>query len=410
MILLTMSVSREKKIQLDAGSIWFESEQGDILSLSPFKRGILKVVAQGGVLAKDIEKKFSGQDAFYFWVSRAIQEEFHSALSKDRASERHLYHYHKQIRQLGDHFERGERTVSHMLRRPHPALRGASYGERLFDCFIGDESIPPGACFLDVGAGAGFHAKDFLSRMKKKNPGLYNGLNYVSLDLAPGLLLAQRQENAGGGLNHNFVQADALTMPFADKSFDFVIVNEVIADFPVTKVTKKKAKDCRVITHYQLDIEDAPKKFLINSGAIKFIEELSRVLRPQGRAIIIEYGGDWGYPTQTVLKGHSEYSIHFGHLISAAKVLGFKVGYKNLFDFFRFSPRTRVITGNSLTLLQKLTRYLGQDLPFFAYTEEMLQEKLGRLYKKIHNLQFEAMGNLAVSFRLQEFNVLLLSK
>ena len=140
------------------------------------------------------------------------------------------------------------------------------------------------------------------------------------------------------------------------------------------------------------------------------MEELYRILKPGGKAVIIEYGDEYHYPIATILPDHTEYSIHFGHLICAAEQLGFKVQYENLFKFLKFRPFVKVITGNSLILLQRLMKHLNHRLSSFAYTKQMLKKEIKTFYNKIHNLQFEKIEKLATLFRLQEFKALILEK
>lgn len=396
---------------LEPGSIWFDLSPGEIVVFSPFRKKEKIYKVKGSVLVKKIDREFSDNDAFYYWVSSTINQEFKSACQLPEGTNQKLYSYHKGLRRVDSHFESSEKTLSYMFRKPHPAFGGVSYGERLFNRVFSKGFIPSGRIsILDVGAGAGIHTRDFLSQMENK---LLKGdfsAKYVSLDLAPGLLKSQRQYNVTSKRKHFFVQADAIRLPFSREMFDLIIVNEVIADFPVTKVIKAQSGRCGHIKRYGLNVNDAPPKFLINSGAMDFLEGIRRVLKPGGKAVIIEYGDECAYPVATVLGGHLEYSIHFGHLITAAKKIGFRVEYEDMFNFFKFKPSVWVITGNSLVLLQRLMKYLSRALPAFAYTEEMLRLELGGVYDKIHNLQFQKLKELAGIFSIQEFKALLLSK
>lgn len=388
-------------IYLDSGSIWFDAKPGKIIAFSPFKTKPRTYRSKGPISIKKVKGSFSRKDAFYFWLSRTLREELRSA-QNIFSNRRNINTYHRNLQNSKGHFETSERTVSHMFRYPHPALSGLSYGSRLYQQLKERRIVPAKGFILEVGAGMGFLARDILTKLN-------GNINYIFLDLAPGMLKTQKRQNKE--FSSFFVQANAEQLPFRSQSIDLVIANEVIADFSVNKFLKKDLNSGSLqIKRYNLKVSDAPCEFLVNTGAINFLEELKRVVKPKGSAVIIEYGEDWAYPTATKLKDHTEYSIHFGHLISVAKTLGFKIKYTNLFDFLQAKPSVRVITGNSLLLLQRLMKYLRRSLPAFAYTEEMLKCKLGTLYNRIHNLQFEKTEKLASLFRLQDFKALSLKK
>ena len=402
---MTLSLRRNK--ELPAGSIWYEdNEKGLKLIFTPYRKYPAKYFGEN-LKVRKIENNFSYSEAFYFWAGYTIVREFISAFATNQKANSRLHNFHKGIRRARGHFERGERTLSYLFRLPHPGLEGVSYGTRLFERLDKQGCIPASGNILEIGAGEGFHTEDFIRALRRRSQGRFF---YSNLDLSRQLLKAQEAQSRGLLKRHYFIQADALELPFSGSQFDLVIANEVIADFPVEKVSQAKADTCRIMRKYGLDISDAPPEFLINSGSIRFLEELWRVLKTGAQAVIIEYGDLWHYPVATPLPGHVEYSIHFGHLMSAARHLGFKAECHNAFSFFQFSPSARVITGNSLMLLQRLMKYLKRGLPAFAYTEEMLKERLGRLYPRIHNLQFEGIEKLAVLFSVQEFKVLILKK
>jgi ubiquinone/menaquinone biosynthesis C-methylase UbiE len=404
--------SEPTPVLLREGSIWADLGQKGIIAMSPFQDRPKIYKNRGAVSVKKIGKKFSDAEAFYFWISKSIDSEFESASRVSSSVNRKLHLYHRGINYNNSdgHFERSEKTLSYLFRYPHPALNGLSYGERLFQSLSENGCIPSCGNILEVGAGLGLHTKGFLSLMKEKTLDSYRNTTYINLDLAPGLLESQRRENVTVYQKHPFVQADAVKIPFADLTFDLIIANEVIADFSVEKVSKIRARNCSYINKYGLKIDDAAPLFLINAGAIIFIEELYRILKPGGKAVVIEYGDEYHYPIETILPDHTEYSIHFGHLICTAEQLGFKVQYKNLLEFLKFRPSVKVITGNSLVLLQRLMKHLNHRLSSFAYTRQMLKKEIKTFYNKIHNLQFEKIEKLATLFRLQEFKALILEK
>src|SRR6266850_3976660 len=61
-------------------------------------------------------------------------------------------------------FDEVECTISHLLRRPHPALRGRSYGEALLQG-AAERGAKPGADgVLEIGGGAGHLAASTAAR------------------------------------------------------------------------------------------------------------------------------------------------------------------------------------------------------------------------------------------------------
>ena len=94
------------------------------------------------------------------------------------------------------------------------------------------------------------------------------------------------------------MRADALDLPLGSRSIDgLVLANEVIADLPV----------------------EAGR----NSGAIRLVRELARVLAPGGAAVLTEFGGDFEPGPVRLLAAfgqgdHVEWSIDFRQLRAAA--------------------------------------------------------------------------------------------
>ena len=164
-------------------------------------------------------------------------------------------------------FDDVECTVSHLLRFPHPALRGLRYGEALLQG-IAARGIAPGPDgVLEIGGGAGHIAE----AAWRGDAGPYTGSRWVSLDLSPALIRAQRRRMLGVGADRasvprgaherwHGVRADAIALPLRQRSFGgLILANEVLADLPV----------------------DAG----VNVGAAQLVREAARVLAPGGAAV-----------------------------------------------------------------------------------------------------------------------------
>ena len=220
-------------------------------------------------------------------------------------------------------FDEVECTISHLLRFPHPALGGRRYGEALLQG-IAARGIGPGQRgVVEIGGGAGHIAE----AAWRGDACPFTRTRWTALDLSPALIDAQRTRvlgrqdetaarGSGGGRraaaepplpagphrSWRGLHADALELPFRSRSLDgLVLANEVIADLPVENGR--------------------------NAGAIRLVQELSRVLAPGGAAVLTEFGGDFDPGPVRLVGGfgrgeHVEWSIDFRQLRAAAAESG----------------------------------------------------------------------------------------
>ena len=223
-------------------------------------------------------------------------------------------------------FDEVECTISHLLRFPHPALGGRRYGEALLQGIAARGLGPGRRGVVEIGGGAGHVAE----AAWRGDAGPFTQARWTALDLSPALIAAQRrramatldparamrqrgadpgphlaaESSAGAGPHRRWsgLRADALELPFRSRSIDgLVLANEVIADLPVAD------------GH--------------NTGAVRLVRELARVLAPGGGAVLTEFGGDFD-PGPVRLLGafgqgeHVEWSIDFRQLRAAAEQSG----------------------------------------------------------------------------------------
>ena len=105
-----------------------------------------------------------------------------------------LTDYHQRtIADADAQFDHQETTLSHLLRVPHPALAGRTYGEALVDALIARDAVPAGRVrVLEIGAGLGYVARDAIARLRAAG----REVEYTIVELSPALAAAQRERDS----------------------------------------------------------------------------------------------------------------------------------------------------------------------------------------------------------------------
>lgn len=234
------------------------------------------------------------------------------------------------------------------LRQPKP------YGEIVAD-FLADRGVLHwGTSLVEVGGGRGSLMAALLDVMP--------AAEVTMVDLSPFFLEHQRRA-VGRFSNVTFVRSDAAAFfRTLHGEVDLVVSNENLGDLR-TYTNLPKAEVLGLVetdgwqgrddvvsevaakaSRYGLDLSDAPESFAFNMGAIEYLEALA----PKARAVfLVEHGADTvvppayaefvsceatGYPRRIPLKGHDEYTIHFGHLAAVARRLGYRVERLHLME------------------------------------------------------------------------------
>lgn len=256
-------------------------------------------------------------------------------------------------------FDEVETTISHLFRRPHPALQGRTFGAALHDALKARGLLERREVW-ELGAGAGFVA----AAMHRAA----GGLQYRFIDLSPRLLALQR-EHLPGALA---LQANAERLPLRDGALrGLFLANEVIADLRVLPASDPGAAE--LARRFQLSPGEGE---LLNVGALRFVEELARVLGPGGSACLTEFGGDFR-PSAVLLEGglgrgrHVEHSIHFGHLERAATALGLSCERLLLADLLGVDRSVRVASYLDVMRLRRLV----PNLPVLAWPKAELEKR-----------------------------------
>ena len=272
---------------------------------------------------------------------------------------RNLYHSEKKDQSLSDFHLHGiseagwefdfiEPTVNHSFRFPHEALGGLDYGSRFCVSTLNPEVVPlltelDHLEVLEVGGGTGSFARSFINQSANKIQ-----VNYHILDLSPALMENQRKLlNELVPVSQHFHQ-DATEFDLPGKTFDLIVSNEVIADFPVASVEENGAS------------------FLVNADVFRFVERAWKHLIPGGTLIVSEYGSEYHYPAASFNLNHDEYTIHFGDVAAHAAKVGFECRLLTLKEFLGLDDEVLVLNGREehLLCLNHVFKNYGEVLPY----------------------------------------------
>jgi SAM-dependent methyltransferase len=306
--------------------------------------------------------------------------------------------HQSQIESASEQFDQIEVTVSHAFREPTSALGNRSYAGALLEESIKNRLMKQEAKFLEVGGGTGRFAKAFLQHAKEINFAIQS---YEILDLSPELQKSQKILNELAPTNMKYHLGSAENWSFPKNSFDFIVSNEVIADFSAVRLEKcffqkklssfsgAKKEAIQWIRDFQLPLMDAPDIFYFNLGAARFIKNIFQSLKAGGSAFVSEFGGVASYPDPTVHLNHNEYSIHWGQMAYIAKCLGFKsVELVDLASFLKFNPFEPMLVSDIYSL-QEIFRKFQSKLPSGAYSKQDLKPHLKKISQaKLQGLEY----------------------
>lgn len=297
-------------------------------------------------------------------------------------------------------FDHVETTVSHAFREPNQALEGLSYGAAFFDACKRISRLEKAHSILEVGGGTGIFSKAFLDRAKESN---FHINRYQILDLSPALQASQKRVHKDTK-NIHFLLGNAETTPLPKERYDWILSNEVVADFTTVKMNRAHLQDFQtaslqqrkskqwskipseetleameMICHFQIPFEDAPEDFYFNLGTARFLRQIHHSLKVGGMAILVEFGGVANYPTATTHLNHDEYSIHWGQMCFLAKRLGFqKVDLQDLTTFLPLNPHTPLVS-NDVYCLQEIFRRYKKHLPLLAFDASQWENRKASL-------------------------------
>jgi SAM-dependent methyltransferase len=348
-------------------------EEKNVLEVSEFRSAIDFLTSQERQLIKFTARREELENPFAF--VNIVPRNFYHSERKDQpransANETIVdFHLHD-IDDADWEFDLIEPTVNHCFRFPHEALGGLDYGSRFCVATLRPEVVPllshsRGLEVLEVGGGRGSFARSFIKQAASFD------VNYHILELSPTLMENQRKILSDLLPESRHFHQDATEFDLPDHTFDLIISNEVIADFPVAHVQRNgnngwQGEGAYYLDKYDLSDKDAPESFVVNAGCFRFIERAWKHLNPGGTLIVTEYGAEHLYPMQSYHLNHEEFSIHFGHLATCAAKVGFQCRLLPLKEFLGFDDEVQVLNGREehLVCLNHVLKSYGQVLPY----------------------------------------------
>ena len=246
----------------------------------------------------------------------------------------------------------------------------AAYGTLIAEYLQQEASLPlKCGAIIEIGGGYGTLMAALLEVLKPRQVSM--------VDISPTLLEKQQERLTRHQIS--FHCEDLFSwLPTLKRPVDLLILNEIVGDFPtITELSRNSLQAylqkpqtepkttplpstlsnrqllneaARLISTYNLNLDDLPETFNLNYGALLFIERLAET--EVSRTFITEHGCDTILPypfslypsiqpvsnlnpRRIQLKDHDEYNIRFDHLEQIAKALNFKVQRFHLMDLLK---------------------------------------------------------------------------
>lgn len=352
--------------------------RAEIDSLTTQERQLIKLTPR----PEDLTDPFSN-------VNIVPRNLYHS----DKNSNKTIIDFHLHgIEEASWEFDFIEPTVNHSFRFPHEALGGLDYGSRFCLATLRPEVVPlldqsDHLEVLEVGGGTGSFARAFITEAASLAQ-----VNYHILDLSPALMENQRRLLSELLPESSHFHQDATEFELPGRTFDLIVSNEVIADFPVASVQRSasgsdkkwQGEGVQYLDKYDLSDKDAPNSFVVTGGVFRFIERAWQHLKPGGTLIVSEYGAVDRYPLPSFNLNHDEYTIHFGHLVACAAKVGFQCRLVTLKDFLALDDEVMVLNGREehLLCLNRVFKDYGKLLPYAVIARSDFEIQFGAVVEQ----------------------------
>jgi SAM-dependent methyltransferase len=307
-------------------------------------------------------------------------------------------YYQHDITHAREQFEHLETTLSHLLRVPHPALGGKTYGQKLAEKLA--EKLPGHIRILEVGAGLGYVARDVIAALTAQG----RTVDYTIVELSA--VLARAQQEVIGASRAKWVMGDVLAIDLGGDAYDLVLSNEMVGDLPAKQMSRKDvgleldgtgqadsaklAAVSKTAADLGVSVDDAPEPFYLQTGALDLVARIARWLAPGGLAVITEFGDLSAWPRLSTHLDHPELSTHFGQLQQAAHGAGLDARVEWVIDLLDVDRTQRGLatTRSYFRALRALAEAHGVDLPKIGYTPELLAHTCA------NKLDLETVGDL----------------
>jgi SAM-dependent methyltransferase len=331
------------------------------------------------------------------------------------------YHVHE-ISNAAEQFDHKETTLSHLLREPHPALAGRTYGQALVDALVKRGAIKEGTVrVLEIGGGLGYVAQHVMERLRDAG----RTVEYTIVELSPALARAQRDRLHTAA---TWIDGDALSVTLPEHAFDLVICNEMVGDLPAKQLSRVdigldasgtgSADRDRVRAVHPLadaiNLDDAPEPFYLQTGAFELVAKIAHALAPGGTAVVTEFGDTNAWPRLSTQLDHPELSTHFGHLLQVARAESLEANVEFVIDLLDVDRTQQGLatTRSHFRALRALAANADVELPKIGYTRELLAHTVaGKLdLDSIGELRFDRIEDRLMGLVPHEFKALLAKK
>ena len=337
-------------------------------------------------------------------------------------------YYRAAIDDADAQFDHQETTLSHLFRKPHPALSGRTYGQALADAIVARGAFAGGgrARILEIGGGLGYVGRDLIERLRERG----TVVEYTIVELAPTLAAAQKDRMAG--LPVTWHLASALDVDLPDAAFDLILANEMVGDLPAQKLSRADVglaadggetdavklaalgRTGELVTELGIVLDDAPEPFYLQTGALELVTRIARWLAPGGTAVITEFGSPAMWPRLSTHLDHPELSTHFGHLQTAARTLGLGAELAFVMDLIDLQRDDKglVTTRSQFRALTAMLAADGVTIEKIGYTPALFDAALaGKVDRDaIGDVRWDRIEDRLMGLVPHEFRALIATK
>ena len=315
-------------------------------------------------------------------------------------------YYKHDVTKADEQFDHQETTLSHLLRIPHPALHGRTYGQALADALVARGAVPEGRVrVLEIGAGLGYVAEHVIERLRAAG----RTVEYTIVELAPALAAAQKTRL---GDRATWILGDALAVKVPEGAFDLVLSNEMVGDLPAAQPAPDEV--VTLAGRYGVNGDDAPTPCYLQVGAFELIARVATWLAPGGTAVVTEFGDRTRWPVLSSQLDHPELSTHFGHLEQTSKHVGLHPSVEFVIDLLDMDRTLQGLatTRSHFRALRALAADAGVDLQKIGYTPELLAHAVaGKLdLATIGELRWDRIEDRLMGLVPHEFKALLATR